>query len=220
MQQRLDQAISRFLAELGQVLTGLQEEIAARARAGDFEEVQRLSQEAQRVQELQQHVRKFQKPRSEAAHSEPAASAPSQDNPDNRRKRAPRGDITPQRAYRLPILKALDILGGHATVKAVFEQVHRLMRDRLKPGDYRIVPSGKEARWMNAIRWEGYPLRQQGYLRADLPSGVWEITDAGRALLRQLEQETPIEVHEAKETYTAEDPQDDEELLWLLEEET
>ncbi|MCS6776745.1 MAG: winged helix-turn-helix domain-containing protein, partial [Chthonomonadaceae bacterium] len=138
--------------------------------------------------------------------------------PENRRRRAARDNLTPQRAYRLPILKALEILGGRASVQAVFEEVHKLMQNQLKTDDYKMVPSGKETRWMNAIRWEGYPLRQQGYLRPDLPKGIWEITDAGRALLRQLEQESSTEVHEVKETYTAEE--DDEDLLWLLEEET
>ncbi|MDW8206975.1 MAG: hypothetical protein RMJ43_04005, partial [Chloroherpetonaceae bacterium] len=149
-QQRLDQAIGRFLAALDEILTGLREDIAARVHAGDFASVQQLSRDAQRVQELRQYVQQFQQFRFEAALPEPATPAPPQDKqnkPENRRRRAARDNLTPQRAYRLPILKALEILGGRAPVRDVLREVHRLIGHRLKPDDYARLPMGNDIRW-------------------------------------------------------------------------
>lgn len=99
--------------------------------------------------------------------------------------RLPRGERTPESAYRVPILQALVELGGQGTVADVLNKVYEQMEDRLQPVDHEHLERGGP-RWRNTAMWERYNMKNMGYLRNDSPRGIWEITEAGRDYLDRL----------------------------------
>jgi len=88
-----------------------------------------------------------------------------------------KSEITPQRDYAMPILEALIEMGGRGKVGEVLNKVFEKMKDKLTPKDLELLPSGREKRWMNHARWEGWTLAKEGYIRKS--KGIWEITDKG-----------------------------------------
>lgn len=98
--------------------------------------------------------------------------------------RLQRGLRTPEPAFRIPILKALDEMGGKARLQEVLARVERLMQGLLKDVDYEILPSSPDSpRWRNTAQWERNTMVKQGLLKSNSPRGVWEISDEGRRLL-------------------------------------
>ncbi len=96
---------------------------------------------------------------------------------------------TPERAYRVPILEALEQLGGSGSPKEVRRIVYEKMKDHFTEDDLAILPSTKDIRWANTLMWERYNMIKDGLLKDDSPIGIWEISDAGRAYLEQLRQQ-------------------------------
>lgn len=92
--------------------------------------------------------------------------------------------LTPQQAYRRPILEALVEMGGGGQVTEVLKRVREKMRSTLKPIDYRKMRSG-QVRWCNAAQWERNTMRDEGLLKSDSPRGHWEITERGREYLKR-----------------------------------
>jgi len=100
-------------------------------------------------------------------------------------KRMPRGLLVPQEEYRLPILKTLIEMGGKGRSPDVLARVEEKMRDKLNEADYERTKGGG-MRWKNRAAWVRYKLVDEGYLKKDSPRGIWEITNAGRALYQEL----------------------------------
>jgi len=103
-------------------------------------------------------------------------------------RRAKRGEITPLADYTLPILEALIEMGGSGRVQNVLDRVFTKMKNRLKPKDLEKLPSGTFIRWKNKAQWQRLILKDQGYLKRDSPRGIWEITDEGRKLYKDLKE--------------------------------
>jgi hypothetical protein len=98
---------------------------------------------------------------------------------------APQGKKTPQREFRLPLLKVMLELGGSGYVKDIRETIEPKVRDLLGPADLAPVSTG-EARWWNAVCWERNDLVKEGLFRKDSDRGIWELTDAGRKAAQAL----------------------------------
>lgn len=97
-----------------------------------------------------------------------------------------KGLRTPEAAYYLPILKALDELGGSAKMQAVLDKVHKATKPVLKDVDHEPLASDPDMpRWRNSAQWARNTMRQEGLLKDDSPHGTWEITDAGKARLKE-----------------------------------
>lgn len=94
-----------------------------------------------------------------------------------------RGNKTPQRDFRLPLMKVLLELGGSAEVKNIREKMLPAMKSRLSEDDFEAVSTGEE-RWWNATCWERSDLVKEGLFRDDSPRGVWELSDEGIKQLR------------------------------------
>jgi len=94
-----------------------------------------------------------------------------------------RGLRTPGPAFRQPILKALNEMGGSAKMRDVLTRVEQLMRDVLKKVDYEPLPADGVPRWSKAAQWERYRMAREGLLKEDFRRGIWEITEAGRKAL-------------------------------------
>ncbi len=97
-----------------------------------------------------------------------------------------KGLRTPETAYYLPILKALVELGGSAKMQTVLDKVHMAMKPILKDVDHEpLVSEPDMPRWRNSAQWARNTMRQDGLLKDDSPHGTWEITNAGRARLKE-----------------------------------
>lgn len=95
--------------------------------------------------------------------------------------RLPNGICTPEEAYKLPILQAIDLLGGSAKTKDVLTVVKKLMKGVLKKVDYEKAGSSSrsETRWQKRAKWVRYDLIAEGLVNKDSPRGVWEISKMG-----------------------------------------
>lgn len=102
-----------------------------------------------------------------------------------RRVRAERGEITPRREYRRPILETLIEMGGKGKVSEVLSGVFNKMKKRLTKKDLEKTSTGA-IRWKNRAQWARLHLKREGYLKEDSPYGIWEITDDGRSLCESL----------------------------------
>ncbi|MGQ9631031.1 MAG: winged helix-turn-helix domain-containing protein [bacterium] len=91
-----------------------------------------------------------------------------------RRKRGRRQAVnkTPEAAYRMPILEALEKLGGNGRVREVLNIVYERMKDRLTEDDLKPLPSGSDIRWTNTAKWERQSMVHDGLLRDDSPVGM------------------------------------------------
>ena len=105
-----------------------------------------------------------------------------------RRRRVP-VEKTPPREFRLPILEALEQLGGRGQIRDVLSIVYEKMKHRLTEDDLKQLQSGGDVRWRNTANWERYHMVQEQLLRDDSPRGVWEISDAGHEYLEQMRRE-------------------------------
>ena len=100
-----------------------------------------------------------------------------------------RGSRTPESEFVIPILETLVEMGGHGQVNQILETVRTKMAKVLKLVDFKPLPAGnksKSIRWWNSAQWARFNLKKNGYLKANSPHGVWEITDEGRAHLIEL----------------------------------
>jgi len=93
---------------------------------------------------------------------------------------------TPEHEFRLPILEALEQLGGRGRVRDVLSIVYDKMQHRLTEDDLKLLPSGTDIRWRNTAMWERKHMIDAGLLRNDSPRGVWEMSDAGREYLERM----------------------------------
>jgi hypothetical protein len=103
--------------------------------------------------------------------------------------RLARGLRTPESAFVLPILRALQDLGGSAPMQQVLEKVGVAMKDQLRDVDHLSLKSDPgHPRWNNTAQWARNTMVVEGLLKNNSPRGVWEITVAGRARLRASEE--------------------------------
>jgi len=99
-----------------------------------------------------------------------------------------KGLRTPESAYYLPILTALNELGGSAKMQTVLEKVYETMKPILKDVDHQPLASDPDMpRWRNSAQWARNTMRQEGLIMDDSPHGTWEISDAGRQKLKDAE---------------------------------
>ncbi|MGB6895777.1 MAG: winged helix-turn-helix domain-containing protein [Dehalococcoidia bacterium] len=104
-----------------------------------------------------------------------------------RAARPRRLDRTQERDFRLPILEALDELGGRARAEDVRPLLERKMEGKLRPDDHGTLPSNGELRWWNSAKYERKHMLRMGppLLNPSSPRRWWELTDAGREYLRR-----------------------------------
>ena len=96
-----------------------------------------------------------------------------------------RGGITPQGAYREPILRCLSKLGGRGRAPEVVDRVGELMEPRLTSEDREPLKSG-DIRWKKNAQWARFRLGEEGLLKKDSPRGTWELTEKGRRVAERL----------------------------------
>lgn len=82
---------------------------------------------------------------------------------------------TPHRIWVLPILRALQQLGGRGRPKEVIAEIQNQVGDRLTPLQWAYLVKG------NHVRWSRLALRKAGLVAG--PTGTWELTELGRLYL-------------------------------------
>lgn len=96
------------------------------------------------------------------------------------------GEITSQNEYCRYILQVLVSMGGGGKTKDVIGHVGKAMKGVLKPKDYEAhKSSSRQIRWENTTRWARQHMVDDGRMKKGSPSGVWEISDKGRAWLKK-----------------------------------
>lgn len=91
--------------------------------------------------------------------------------------------ITPSGSYRLPILEALQEIGGRGSVQLVLQRLAEKMYYIFTEPDLQDI--GGHRRWESMAHFERLAMSKKGLLSADSPRGQWEITDLGRAWLEE-----------------------------------
>jgi len=97
-----------------------------------------------------------------------------------------RREKTHRREYRIPILEAIEELGGDGKVDKILEIVFQKIGHKLTKFDLEELPSGGDVRWRNTAQWERERMKREGLLRNDSPRGIWEISDKGVAYLERI----------------------------------
>ena len=94
---------------------------------------------------------------------------------------------TPQADFRIPILIALEVLGGSAYRREVLAKVGEMLAGILTEADWQLVDSkSKQVYWQNLASWERKKMIADGLLAVDSPFGKWELTEKGRNHLNSL----------------------------------
>lgn len=174
----VNEAFEILLEEIEAVANVLKEEGAQAFRAGDYNKAKSAIEEATRLAEFREKVKRLQKEWGELFASEPRARKET----GRRRSRArlPRGLRTPEDAFRRPILETLVELGGSAPTGEVLSRVEQKMKDVLSEYDREPLPSDPWAgRWRKTAQWCRYTLVREGLMKGDSPYGIWEISEQG-----------------------------------------
>ncbi len=101
------------------------------------------------------------------------------DEPGERKTKLKRGLRTPETTFYVPILQALNELGGTARTVDVVKRVGEFMADVLSPDDRRPLPSTGLPRWENTTQFARYSMVRSGLLKPDSARGTWAISANG-----------------------------------------
>lgn len=99
-------------------------------------------------------------------------------------QRAPAGSLLPSTRYELPILEAINELGGSASAVEVIDLVGKKVDRELTQRDREVIQSGA-IRWKNRVQFVRLNLVEGGLLVKESERGVWAISEKGRARLRE-----------------------------------
>lgn len=97
-----------------------------------------------------------------------------------------KGIRTQESTHYAPVLETFVELGGGSKLAEVLDRVGQKMDWIFEDVDRQPLASDpSNPRWRNAAQWARHGMVQEGLLKADSPRGVWEISDLGRAYLRE-----------------------------------
>lgn len=176
-----DAAFDLLLSEIDKALETLRAQGGQAFVAGDYSSVEKLKERARAIEAFKERAQELKREWRQLA-SEPAM--PGAVTP----RRQPHGVLTPEGAYRVPILKALVELGGSGSSHTVIGRVYEQMKGILNDADR--APSSSDPqrpKWHNRTEWCRNTMREEGLIRSDSRRGTWEISAAGRAWLAERE---------------------------------
>ncbi len=181
------------LAAFEMLLEEMQAEIDATNKAGsaafaahDYEQVHKTVERAQAMSAIRTQLAALRKEWQALGGTPTHREAVPEADGRQRSARLRPGLRTREDAYYRPILQVLTEMGGSGVVDKVLARVEQLMKGVLRPVDYEPIPSDPNVlRWRNGAQWARRTLVKRGYLKANSPIGLWEISDVGRAFLAQ-----------------------------------
>jgi len=164
------------LEELETVVDSLNQDGSEAFQKGDYDSARSLIEIATRLTDFRGKVRNLQKEWENLF----STRIPRKTSKQRHGSKLKRGLRTPEDAYQLPILRTLYELGGRGSVSEVLDQVGEKMKATLNEYDCQPLPSYPHTiRWRNNCQWCRYTMVQEGLLKANSPTGVWEISDKG-----------------------------------------
>jgi hypothetical protein len=100
-------------------------------------------------------------------------------SPKKKRTRVPKGSILPESEYELPILRALEQMGGRGPTSEVIALLGEELNPKLTAVDRGKLTDGS-VRWKNRAQFVRLTLVEQGDMVSGSPRGTWEISERGR----------------------------------------
>jgi len=173
------EAFQTLLARLQEALRGAQQAAEKALREGDFTGAKIATERCEEIANQIEHLETLQGQWPALVHG--LAEKPVK----RTTQRLPRGVKTPNDAFWVPILRALEQMGGRGRMGEVLTRVGVLMQDQLNEADFGLLSNGRTIRWHNTVAWARLRMVKAGLLASDSPRGIWEITERGRAYLRQ-----------------------------------
>ncbi len=173
---KTQEALDALLRPLREALGNAKETGALAIRQGRFAEAQSQLRRAEEIADRIKQLEELQHDWDRLLGQPPQATGP--------RPRAPRGERTPEPAFWVPILAALEEMGGSGPVGAVLDRVERIIGSQLSDVDRQLLSDGRSVRWRNTAMWARKDMVTTGLLERNSPRGIWRISDAGRAYLR------------------------------------
>jgi hypothetical protein len=169
---------------LDEILLTINQQVAELVEDGNYTEAKRVIESAEEVLALQDHVRDVK---------ENLLALYDLEKDDAQQSFVERKLITREfnklirskphtsnKAIRLPILQALENLGGKATRKDLFLELEKVMDKELTEADWMTLPSDdKITVWQGIATHALQDLKKDGLILNDSRLGQWEITKKG-----------------------------------------
>ncbi len=93
-----------------------------------------------------------------------------------KRRRRSKKDLTPQDLLGQYLVDVLRELGGAASKRDILKRLSEKYGHSFRPGDFESRTSG-EVIWQNNTAWARWKLIQQGIMKSDSPTGIWELRE-------------------------------------------
>lgn len=100
--------------------------------------------------------------------------APVEPEPERVLREAVRKKAPSQDEFVMPILQALQELGGKGTASQVLEQIEGILEPSMKNGQ------GGSNGWRLAVKTASAAMVKKGFISAESPEGEWKLTTKGR----------------------------------------
>jgi len=178
----VNQAFEILLEEIEGLFFEVNSEGEKAFKNKDFDKAQKLIKKGKKIEGFRQKIKKLQEEFNSFSGEKEHRKKISRVSTSKLKK----GLKTPEEEYKIPILEALNELGGSARMKDVLKIVRSKMKDILNDFDMKPLPSTPAAiRWENTAQWARNTMVNEGLLAKNSPHGVWEISNKGRLYLQK-----------------------------------
>lgn len=82
-----------------------------------------------------------------------------------------------------PLLKVIADAGGRLPMSEAIKRVEAFFPELTEEDKLQLLPSGRNKKWPNRVRWARQDLVLKGYLDRKAPKGIWQITEQGKEYL-------------------------------------
>jgi restriction system protein len=187
-----DEAFEFLLHDGNKILKTIQDQGAAQMGQGNLAEARRALEQAEQIKAMVATINNLKNTWKELVLQvmpvnsiQPIVIKPKPEIHPGRKNlgRLDIGQKTPLADFYIPILRTLVEMGGRGRVNQVLDRVGKMMEYKLNDYDRMTLKGSHALRWRNTAQWARFDLKEKGYLSANSPNGIWEITPAGRAYL-------------------------------------
>jgi hypothetical protein len=174
----VSRAIQELLDSLSDALSNTKADGARAFENGEFEKAQTAALQGKAIESILESAKAIAR-QWEGFDSAPAATAPEKPAPRKRKEKeeSVKVDVV------LPILQALEDAGGKGDTEQILDRVERLIKDRLTPADYELLPDHETVRWRESVGAVRKEMVRKGFIYSNSAEGVWQITPQGRLYL-------------------------------------